>query len=170
MNKITITLVLLFSSVIFSQETITIDFNENAELKLNDVIINNETSFKTIIELLGEPVLVKEFKTGKKNYIFPKTGLAVQTYKDKLLMIGANYNWDGDKNFPETTYTGKLSVGKTTIDASSTKELLKKISFLEFMPMFSELYIAASEKAKLAVMIGFKDDKITQIGFELKPI
>jgi hypothetical protein len=81
-------------------------------------------------------------------------------------MLGFNYNWDGDKNFPNTTFTGKLTIGKTILDVNSTKEFMKSNDFLTFDPAIMDSYFAVSLNG--VIMVGFKNEKITQIGFEFK--
>jgi hypothetical protein len=167
MKKTILTLLLTFSSFVFAQEKPTIEFSSSAKLTINGQMVNNQTSIETIIQLLGTPQLVKEHKSGKKTYVYPELGLAVQTFNDKLLMIGANYNWDGDKNFPNKTFTGKFTVGKTVLDTNTTKDFINSNSFLKFENLFLDLYVAGATNA--AVMVGFKDNKITQLGVEFKP-
>lgn len=167
MKKTILALLLTFSSYVFAQEKPTIEFSSSSKLTINGQMVNNQTSIETITQLLGTPQLVKEHKSGKKNYVYPELGLAVQTFNDKLLMLGANYNWDGDKNFPNKTFEGKFTVGKTVLDTNTTKDFINSNSFLKFENLFLDLYVAGASNA--AVMVGFKDNKITQLGVEFKP-
>ena len=167
MKKILLALLISFSSFAFAQEKPTIEFSSSSKLTINGQMVNNQTSIETITQLLGTPQLVKEHKSGKKNYVYPELGLALQTFNDKLLMIGANYNWDGDKNFPNKTFEGRFIVGKTVLDTNTTKDFIKSNSFLKFENLFLDLYVAGATDA--AVMVGFKNNKITQLGVEFKP-
>lgn len=167
MKKTFLALLLTFTSFVFAQEKPTIEFSSSSKLTINGQMINNQTSIETITQLLGTPQLVKEHKSGKKTYVYPELGLAVQTFNDKLLMLGANYNWDGDKNFPNKTFEGKFTVGKTVLDTNTTKDFINSNSFLKFENLFLDLYVAGATNA--AVMVGFKDNKITQLGVEFKP-
>lgn len=167
MKKTILALLISISSFVFAQEKPTIEFSLSAKLTINGQMVNNQTSIETITQLLGTPQLVKEHKSGKKTYVYPELGLAVQTFNDKLLMLGANYNWDGDKNFPNKTFEGKFTVGKTVLDTNTTKDFINSNSFLKFENLFLDLYVAGAANA--AVMVGFKDNKITQLGVEFKP-
>ena len=167
MKKTILALLLTFTSFVFAQEKPTIEFSSSSKLTINGQMVNNQTSIETITQLLGTPQLVKEHKSGKKTYVYPELGLAVQTFNDKLLMLGANYNWDGDKNFPNKTFEGKFTVGKTVLDTNTTKDFINSNSFLKFENLFLDLYVAGATNA--AVMVGFKDNKITQLGVEFKP-
>jgi hypothetical protein len=83
-------------------------------------------------------------------------------------MLGVNFNWDGDKNFPNTTFSGKIIIGKTQLNINTTKEFITINDFLKFENfLYPELFMASTKKN--VVVIGFKDNKITQIGFEFKP-
>lgn len=167
MKKTILALLISISSFVFAQEKPSIEFSSSAKLTINGQVVDNETSIETIIQLLGAPKLIKEHKSGKKNYVYPELGLAVQTFNDKLLMIGANYNWDGDKNFPNKTFTGKFTVGKTVLDTNTTKDFITSNSFLKFENLYLDLHVAGATNA--IVMVGFKDNKITQLGVEFRP-
>ncbi len=167
MKKLLILVLTLTSTLLFAQEKPNVEFNSKSELLVNGQLVNNQTTFIKIVELLGKPELIKEHKSGKKTYSYPQTGIALSTFNDKVSMLGFNYNWDGDKNFPNTTFTGKLTVGKTLLDINTTKEFLKSNAFLTFDNLFMELFGAVTNKT--IVMVGFKNEKITQLGFEFKP-
>lgn len=167
MKKIVLLLLITFSTSLFAQDKPSIEFNSKSELLVNGQLVNNQTSFTKIVELLGKPELIKEHKSGKKTYAYSQTGIAFSTFNDKLSMLGFNYNWDGDKNFPNTSFTGKLTFGKIVLDKETTKEFMKSIDFVKFELAFMELYIGKALNS--AIMVGFKNDKITQIGFEFKP-
>lgn len=167
MKKIVLLLLIAFSTSFYAQENIRVEFNKNSDLYLNSNVINNQTSYSKIVEILGEPELIKESKSGVKNYAYANYGIAFKVYKDKLTMIGFNYNWDGDNNFPNKSFTGVLIIGTIQLDTNTNKDFLKKNAFLTFENLFSELFAAKTNK-NVAVMAGFKNEKITQIGFEFK--
>jgi hypothetical protein len=167
MKKIIFLLLTVFSTFFYAQENPRIEFNSKSELLVNNQLINNQTSFSKIVELLGTPELIKEHKSGKKSYMYPKLGMALNTYNEKLTMLGLNYNWDGDKNFPNTSFTGVLVIGKTQIDTNTKKDFMKSNSFLTFDNLFLELFAAKTKNN--SIIVGFKENKITQLGFEFKP-
>lgn len=145
-----------------------LQFNEESELKLNELVLNNKTTFESIITQLGEPVLKKESKSGVKLYIYKDLGIALKTYNDKLTMIGANFNWDGDKNFPEKSFSGDFYIGSTKITKESTKAFFDTVSFLTFDKLMMEMYAAKTDEN--VIMLAFNSDGfVTQIGFEFKP-
>lgn len=166
MKNIILVIAFAFSLAAFSQETTTIVLNETSQLQINGTTVNRETSFNQIKNLLGEPTLVKDYKNGKIKYQYPEQGLTLDIYNDKLSMIGANFNWDGDKNFPETSYNGQFMIGKIVVNKNTTENLMKRISFLRFEHLLSGLYAGNTENNSALVLVGFKENKITQIGFE----
>ncbi len=167
MKKLILLLLITFSTSFYAQNT-RVEFNKNSELRVNSQIINNQTTFAKIVELLGQPELVKESKSGVKSYSYYNQGIALKVYNDKLTMIGFNYNWDGDKNFPSTSFTGVVAIGNVQLDNNTNKDFMKKIDFLTFDNLMLELFAAKTNK-NAVIMVGFKNDKITQLGFEFKP-
>ena len=150
----------------FSQNEIEISYTQEKTVLLNGQKIDNQTDFETIKSILGEPVIYKEFPSGKVNYHYPELGLAVHSINGKLLFIGANYNWDGDKNFPETTFTGKLNIDNVHFDKSSTNSKLSEIKIVEINCIMPEICMTNPKEEKDIIVIGFKDNNLTQIGFE----
>jgi hypothetical protein len=166
MKKIILLLLITFSTSFYAQNA-RVEFNKNSDLFVNAQVINNQTTFTKIVELLGQPEFVKESKSGVKSYAYTKLGIAFKVYNDKLTMIGFNYNWDGDKNFPSTSFTGVAVIGTVQLDNNTNKEFMKKNDFLTFDNLFLDLFAAKTNK-NVVLMVGFKNEKITQLGFEFK--
>lgn len=166
MKKLILLLLITFSTTIYAQDVLRVEFNKNSELLVNAQLFNNQTTFAKIVEVLGQPELIKESKSGVKSYAYAKTGIAFKVYNDKLTMIGFNYNWDGDKNFPNTSFTGVLAIGTVQLDNNTNKDFMKKNSFLTFDSLYLDLFAAKSKNTM--IMVGFKNEKITQLGFEFQ--
>lgn len=165
MKKITLIAVFLISFTNYGQPKL--QFNEKSELTLNELTLNNATTFENIVAQLGEPVLKKEHKSGVKLYIYTDLGIALKTYNDKLTMIGVNFNWDGDKNFPEKSFSGDFYIGSTQITKESTKAFFDTVSFLTFDKLMMEMYAAKTDES--VIMLAFNSDGfVTQVGFEFK--
>ncbi len=159
----------LCSGFLFAQnKEVALSFVNEEQVLLNGKEINKNTSIATINAILGEPVVYKKYMSGKTIYHYVDLGIAVNTYEDKLAFIGANYNWDGDKTFPNTTYTGTLSIDGIAFDKTSTEAALEKIENLEFLIIMKGFYISKPKTAtkKNMIAIGFKDEVVTQIGVE----
>lgn len=158
----------LLVAQIVAQNDVKIEFINETNVTLNDLKIDKNTTFEEIKEILGEPEIYKEYLTGKIIYHYVDNGITLQTVNGKLLLLGFNYNWDGDKTFPESTYTGKLLIEGVQFDNNSNQKKLdeiKKTEFLELIPGFI-ISKPKTDKKKIFIALGFKNDKVTQIGFE----
>ncbi|CAL2092907.1 conserved protein of unknown function [Tenacibaculum sp. 190524A05c] len=163
-----ITVSILFSSVLIAQSDVKIEFKSETNVTLNNLKIDKNTTFDEIKKILGEPKVYKEYASGKVNYHYAENGITLQTMNGKLLLLGFNYNWDGDKTFPESTFKGELVINGVSFDQNSNQKNLEKIEnidFMEVMPGFVFSKPKAGKKNTL-IVLGFKNDKVTQIGFE----
>ncbi|MFK7834004.1 MAG: hypothetical protein AB8B52_12050 [Winogradskyella sp.] len=169
MKHIILTLVIIsFFNSSFAQNDIEINYSNDKDVLLNGQILTKDTNLETITSILGEPIIYKTYVTGKINYHYPKLGLSVHFVNENLLFIGANYNWDGDKNFPETTFTGKMKIGEVSFDVDSKSSQLSEIKVVKITCLMPELCMSNPKEEKEAIIIGFKDEKLTQIGIEFK--
>ncbi len=155
-------------NTIYAQTEIKIEFINETKVILNEIEINKSTTFDIIKKILGEPVIYKEYITGKINYHYNQFGISIHTFEGNLTFIGANFNWDGDKTFPNTTYSGTLKIDGVKFDKNSNNASIKNIANLEFLTIIPGLYMSKpkTDKKNTFVIIGFKDDLVTQIGFE----
>ena len=160
----TLTLCLL-TNMVFAQ-TIDVKFSQDKEVYLNDLKLEKSVSLENIKAQLGEPVVFKEYTTGKTVYHFADLGIAVHFVNDELLFFGVNLNWDGDKSFPERPYEGTLKIGNVEIEKSSNHEFISKIEVVEIFCPIASMCMTKDREAKILILIGFKDDLVTQVGFE----
>lgn len=167
-KKIILFVFILVSNLLIAQNDVKIEFIDETNVTLNDLKIDKNTTFEEIKAILGEPKIYKEYLTGKVNYHYADNGITLQTVNGKLLLLGFNYNWDGDKAFPESTFTGKLSVDGVAFDKNSSQKKLEEIKTVEFMEIMPGYVISKPKTAKknIFVVFGFKNDVVTQIGFE----
>lgn len=164
------TIFALTSLVSFSQKgPIAIHLNEDSELYINDIKIDENTNHKKLKSILGEPSSTKEYPTGKKRFKYDDLGLTLNTYNKQIIFVGANLNWDGDDNFPETSFPGVVKIENHRFSKSDTKAFIPKILVHNISCPLEELCFAKNEAKNLTVIIGFKNDKITQVGFEMLP-
>ena len=162
-----IVICIIFANSILAQNNIDIEFTENKEVFLNNKKLSNTTTIEDIKELIGEPIIYKEYVTGKVNYHYKDLGLSIHTVNDKLAFIGLNFNWDGDKTFPDTTYSGSFKIGDLAVDAKTDLSIIDKIKFIELVPIMpNKFYMSNPKKEKTPAIVGFKDKIITQFGFE----
>lgn len=168
MKKLFLLLLLVtFSSTVFAQTT-SIEFTKDKTLVLNEVTLTKATTMDDINSLLGTPEVYKEYLSGKTNYHYKDLGISVHTVDGHLLFIGANFNWDGDKTFPETAYKGSFKIDGVSFNQESTEEEMKEISNVELLGMMPGLFMSNPKVEPIAMIIGFKEDRVTQIGFEIQ--
>ncbi len=156
----------LFSPLLRAQSAPEIIFNEKKEVWLNGKMIDHGTTMEELTALLGEAEVHKEYPTGKLNYHYPDLGMAVHIVNGQLLYLGMNFNWDGDERFPEERFTGKLSMGKVVINAETSPEVIEELTVVEIFCPIPEMCMTKDREAQTPIMLGFKEGKITQIGFE----
>ena len=163
-----ILIVIFLSNFIYSQTKVDIEFVDETNVLLNKIKIDKTTSFSIIKKILGEPIIYKEYPSGKINYHYKELGLSVHTVDDKLLFIGVNYNWDGDKTFPESTYVGQLKIDGVKFDKNTNEEIISKIKNLEFLTIMPGFLMSKplTKKKNTFAILGFKDSIVTQVGFE----
>ncbi|MFI1743203.1 DUF7738 domain-containing protein [Thalassobellus sediminis] len=159
---------ILISSLIIAQNDVKIEFISETNVTLNDLRINKDTTLEEIKNILGEPEIYKEYLTGKVNYHYADNGITLQTVDGKLLLLGFNYNWDGDKTFPESTFKGELIIEEISFDKDSNQKKLEEIKNTEFIEVIPGFIISKpkTDKKNIFIALGFKNDKVTQIGFE----
>lgn len=168
MKKTVILLVAIFMvSLGFAQDQVIISYTKEKSVLLNDQKIDHTTNLETIKSILGEPVVYKKYPTGKVNYHYPDLGLSIHFVNDNLLFVGANYNWDGDKTFPESTFTGKLEIGEVQFDKNTGEDILSEIKVVEIKCVMPGLCATNPKTEKnTLIIVGFEEEKVTQVGFE----
>ncbi|WP_298237505.1 hypothetical protein [uncultured Algibacter sp.] len=163
---ITILILCISTSICFGQIEVTIEYNSDNSVLLNGIPINNTTMYSEIVKILGEPVIYKEYPTGKTNYHYEELGLILHTVNGNLLTIGVNFNWDGDKNFPETIFKGTLKIGTTSINQESKSTVVDEMKGFEIKCIMPEMCMNNPKTVKNPILLGFKNDLISQISIE----
>nr|WP_298996635.1 hypothetical protein [uncultured Allomuricauda sp.] len=156
----------LLSVICFGQETIEVVYTQDYTVTLNGTPIDNSTTYQSIVEMLGEPEVYKEYPTGKINYRYTDLGLVFHTVNGNLLTLAFNFNWDGDKNFPNTTFEGVLKIGDNSIDAKTTESIVDDLERFEIKCLMPGMCMNNPRKIKNPILLGFKDDLITQVSIE----
>ncbi|WP_290701334.1 hypothetical protein [Lacinutrix sp.] len=167
MKKILFTIFTLFLfNAAFSQEIIKIEFTKDKELLINSLILSKLTTISELNKILGEPTIYKFYRSGKINYHFKEKGITVQTFDNKLIFIGLNFNWDGDATFPQTSYTGTFNIADLYVDKNSSNSIIENIKVVEIKCILPTLCMSDPKKESTPIIIGFKNDLVTQIGFQ----
>lgn len=163
-----ITLLILFATtcVTFAQSKISIEYKSDFTVTLNGQSVDNTTTYNDIVKLLGEPSIYREYPSGKTNYHYKDLGLVIHTVNGNLLTIGTNYNWDGDKNFPETTFEGEFIIGGKSVSKDTKGTIVEELKDLKINCIIPGLCMNDPKKIKNPILLGFKDDAITQVSIE----
>ncbi|WP_422857966.1 hypothetical protein ACOKFD_10950 [Flagellimonas sp. S174] len=156
----------LSSIICFGQETIEVTYNQDYTVTLNGTPIDNSTTYQSIVEMLGEPEVYKEYPTGKVNYRYTDLGLVFHTVNGNLLTLAFNFNWDGDKNFPNTAFEGVLKIGDSIIDTKTTESIVADLQSFEINCIMPGMCMNNPRKIKNPILLGFKDELITQVSIE----
>ena len=90
----------------------------------------------------------------------------MHTVNDQLLFLGVNLNWDGDENFPQQPYEGAVLFDDVKVDAQTTRETITTLEVVAIVCPLPDICITKDREATTAILIGFKDNIISQVGFE----
>jgi len=147
---------------------IEIEFTASDELTINEFSIDNKASIEGLIKVLGEPSSIEEYPNGEKSYFYEDLGVVFGIKGEKVIGLGINYNWDGDKKFPETSYQGTLKLGELSTNKDTKSEAIATIASMGFTCPFPMMCASSDREADINCLVGFKDGLLTQVAFVLK--
>ncbi len=151
-----------------AQNSVEIKYTESSTLLLNKVSLNYSVNIEDIINAIGKPDRVVDYKNIEKNYFYDSLGIIILTKDGKLKGLGINYNWDGDKKFPEKSFTGSLKIGELSVSKNTIREEIAAIKSLEFVCPIESICASNNKEVDVRCVISFTDKLITQIVFLLK--
>lgn len=147
---------------------VKIMYSDSAELLVNEHVISGQTTVKELGELFGKASEIKERPNGDKSYYFNDLGIVISVRKGLVAGLGINFNWDGDKKFPEASYTGSLKVGNSEINKATKSEAIAGITTVKFVCPFPSLCASSNREANVRCTAAFKESKLTQVVFLIK--
>ncbi|MBL7790244.1 MAG: hypothetical protein JNL75_10490 [Chitinophagales bacterium] len=148
--------------------TIDIEYSDLAELTINTKKIDGKTNVNALIENLGKPSKIEDYPSGEKSYFYEEFGIVFFTSKGQIKELGINYNWDGDKKFPEQAFKGTLKIGGTEITGETVSESIAGIESIKFVCPMPMICASENQNVKTNCLIAFKDKKLTQVTFLIK--
>lgn len=149
-----------------SQTTVNINYTDSSTLNVNGVNITGSTIVQDIIKKLGTPDKVIDYPRNEKSYFYETLGMVIMTMDSTVKGVGVNFNWDGDKKFPKTSYSGQLTVNNVSISKDANISSMKAAGFE--CPM-SMMCVSNNKNAKTVSTVAFNDSNlITQIVFVLR--
>ncbi len=135
---------------------------------INTLLINgisvNELNEEKIEKLLGEPSKIEE-SGNDKDYFYEDFGVTISLQNQEIKALGINYNWDGDKKIPQTSFTGNLVFGGEKISINTERETFSNSKIIAMSCIAEIICTSTNKESKIRIIAGFKDNKITQIIF-----
>lgn len=151
-----------------AQNTIEINYSDSSTLILNKLQLNDNMNIQDITNTIGEPSKTVDYPNDEKSYFYENIGFVIFTKNQKVKGIGINYNWDGDKKFPEKSFTGNAKLGELPISKATKKEDLLSIKSTPFACPIDIICATKKRNAKIQCTVAFKDNSLTQVAFILK--
>jgi len=148
--------------------TLEIKYSASAELIMNKQKIYSKTSVEKLIENMGDPSKIVDYPSGEKSYFYDELGVVFFTMNGLVRGLGINFNWDGDKKFPEQAFKGKLMLGEAEITNETVSESIAGIESVKFICPIPMICASKDQHAKINCIVGFKDKKLTQATFTIK--
>lgn len=145
--------------------TITIEYTEQAKLVINQTVFTNKTSVTELTKLIGEPSRKVDYASGETSYFYDEIGIVFFTKTGIVKGLGINYNWDGDKKFPEQAFTGRLKLAEVDINKNTNSETIAGIKGIEFICPIPIMCANKDREASANCLVAFTDNLITQVAF-----
>lgn len=161
-------LIFLFTlTPLTAQNEVAITFDSNKVLRLNDLQISDNTTYDAIKDILGVAQQAIEKRDGGVVYIYDN-GLSIDVISSMVISMSINFNWDGDTNVSETSFTGTFLANNIEITRDTGEREVQNIQGLELMCPFQGMCMSQDKTpGKTKVIVAFEDSKITQFGFLL---
>lgn len=152
-----------------AQSAIEINYSDTATLLLNKLSLGSIANIQEVTKVIGEPSKVVDYPNEEKSYFYENAGFVIFTKSQKVKGLGINYVWDGDKKFPEKSFTGNLTFGELAISKATTKDNLASIKSTPFGCPMDIMCASKNRTAKVQCMVAFNKEKaLSQIMFMLK--
>lgn len=144
-----------------------INYSDSSTLLVNKIKLFKDMDIHVILKNLGEPTRILPGRNTEKTYYYDNDGFILMAQDSLLKGIGINYNWDGDKKFPEKSFTGSLKIGGQNISKETKKENIDAIKTIGFICPIDILCVSKSKTAKVKCTVAFGSDLVTQLIFIL---
>ena len=130
---------------------------------LSGARLSEKAGASELTKCLGSPTREKTYPSGEASLFHEAQGLVLWTAGGELRGVGLNFNWDGDKKFPETSFTGGLMIGDLKVDRNTTFAQLQSLKGNGITCMDDSMCAGGTASDK--VVVGFEKNLITQISF-----
>lgn len=163
-------LVIFFTSLInfcVAQNSVEINYSDTSTLLLKNLPLSNNINIEEITKSLGEPSKIVDNKKGEISYFYDDLGLVFAVKEKLVVLVGINYNWDGDKKFPQTSFVGTLKIGDFIVSKETKQEDILTIKAIEFLCPIDQICASKIRTAKIRCAISFTEKLISQVAFLL---
>jgi hypothetical protein len=150
-----------------AQKKVEINFSDSSTLILNEIVLTKNSDVRDIIANIGEPSKIVGNPNGERDFFYEEYGLLLITKDTLLTGLGINFNWDGDRKFPITSFTGRLKIGELSISKETKREEISSIKLIGFGCPIDILCASKSRKARVKCTLGFDSGSLSQIVFLL---
>lgn len=144
-----------------------INYSDSSTLTINKIKLQEKMNDQDFLKIFGKPTRVVEYRNTEKGYYYDNDGFVVFSKNSFVTMIGVNFNWDGDKKFPEKAFTGSLKIGELTINKETKKGDIDTLKAIGYDCPMDILCGSKSRNAKIKSIIGFKSTLLSQVAFML---
>lgn len=165
-------LMLVFSTAARAaqSDSVVID-SKNKKIQIGSFILAKDSSPATIKKYFGTPSRIETSSSGvERTYAYDDMGIsfAIDPSGKVIEAVMINYNWDGDKKAAKSAFKGKLTMDTYSItELTSSSDININTKVNNIMCVGDFMCMTPPGKSNIAILIGYKDKKITQIGFGL---
>jgi hypothetical protein len=156
-----------FPSLAFAQNP-TIKLIAGDKLSVNDVMIQGKIKPEALEKTLGQPTQKLTSRSGEVSYRYDELGVVFFVQENMVAGFGINFNWDGDKNYPEKSFTGVFKAGDKEITKDSKQADFTAIKVTEMVCPFPLMCASKDRTSPVKTTAAFKDEKVTQVVFLLE--
>lgn len=157
----------IVSNFSFAQNSVEINYSDSSTLSFNNLPVTKNISIQDITKSIGEPSRIIDYKKGEISHFYDSLGLVFVVKENLVVAVGINYNWDGDKKYPEKSFTGNLKIGEFSVSKETKQEDISTIKTIEFLCPIELICASKSRTAKIRCTIAFEENRITQVVFLL---
>jgi hypothetical protein len=168
-TSIPFTLILCFAfHITFCQSNLEIKFNEKSEtVTVAGLTLDSNVTNDQVIEAMGKPSKQVDYPSGEVSLFYEEKGVVFFTMKNTVAGLGINFNSDGDKKFPATSFNGQLKIGSSEITKESKQNDVLGIKEVAFVCPYALMCACSKRDSKTIATIAFKNGALTQVSFLL---
>lgn len=143
-------------------------YTNTEQLMIDEVILTNTFTLSQLISHFGKADSIADYPKGEKILFYNHVGIMFSLKDTMLKGMGINFNWDGDKKFPKQSFTGTLKIKDIAINKETNIRQFESDDMPDFDCPIPIMCGTEIENSIWQCMVGFENDKITQLLFIVK--